>query len=167
MRDLIRNKIVDSLATLPPDLTRRDVLLPQVPSKAVAVIGPRRAGNTTPTQKRHRPQRGKLGNLGNVPCNITQATYSSSAKSVSLACFLWHVFGMFSMVLVYAYIAVTGGAVSGRSIRWHDTQSSQRRSPSRLGEKSRESKTGATKRPPPKYACPRPPQGATQSRVSL
>jgi hypothetical protein len=47
MRDLIRQKIVDSLATSPPRLTRRDVRVPQVPGKAVAVIGPRRAGKTT------------------------------------------------------------------------------------------------------------------------
>jgi hypothetical protein len=47
MRDLLRQKIVDSLATSPPRLTRRDVRVPQVPGKAVAVIGPRRAGKTT------------------------------------------------------------------------------------------------------------------------
>lgn len=47
MRDTIRQKIVDSLATPPPAVTRRDVHLADVPGKAVAVIGPRRAGKTT------------------------------------------------------------------------------------------------------------------------
>jgi predicted AAA+ superfamily ATPase len=47
MQDLLRQKIVDSLAAMPPELTRRDVRLPAVPRKAVAVIGPRRAGKTT------------------------------------------------------------------------------------------------------------------------
>jgi len=47
MRDLIRQKIVDSLAAHVPPLTRRHVRLPGVAGKAVAVIGPRRAGKTT------------------------------------------------------------------------------------------------------------------------
>ncbi len=47
MRELLRQKIVDSLAAIPPESTRRDVRLPAVPGKAVAVIGPRRAGKTT------------------------------------------------------------------------------------------------------------------------
>ena len=47
MRDLIRRKIVDALATPVPGFTRRTVRLPGVPGKAVAVIGPRRAGKTT------------------------------------------------------------------------------------------------------------------------
>ncbi len=47
MRDLIRQKIVDALAVPVPDFTRRTVRLPRVPGKAVAVIGPRRAGKTT------------------------------------------------------------------------------------------------------------------------
>ncbi|MBI5397342.1 MAG: ATP-binding protein [Verrucomicrobia bacterium] len=47
MRDLIRQKIVDSLAAPVPQFTRRDVRLPGVAGKAVAVIGPRRAGKTT------------------------------------------------------------------------------------------------------------------------
>ncbi len=47
MRDLIRQKIVDSLAISPPRMTQRDARVPQVPGKAVAVIGPRRAGKTT------------------------------------------------------------------------------------------------------------------------
>ena len=46
MRDTLRQKIVDSLATPPPPFTRRDTHLPTVPGKAVAVIGPRRAGKT-------------------------------------------------------------------------------------------------------------------------
>jgi hypothetical protein len=47
MRSLIRQKIVDSLAAPVPSFTRRDVRLPGVPGKAVAVIGMRRTGKTT------------------------------------------------------------------------------------------------------------------------
>ncbi len=47
MRDIIRQKIIDSLASDPPVSTRRDVRVPGVPGKAKAVIGPRRAGKTT------------------------------------------------------------------------------------------------------------------------
>lgn len=46
-RRIIRQKIVDSLAEPPPALTRRDVWIPAVPNKAVAVIGMRRAGKTS------------------------------------------------------------------------------------------------------------------------
>ncbi len=47
MRELIRQKIVDSLASTVPSFTRRDVRLPGVPGKAIAVIGMRRTGKTT------------------------------------------------------------------------------------------------------------------------
>jgi uncharacterized protein len=47
MRELIRQKIVDSLAAPVPTFTRRDVRLPGVRGKAVAVIGMRRTGKTT------------------------------------------------------------------------------------------------------------------------
>ncbi len=47
MREIIRLKIADSLAAQPPRLTRRDVHVPLVKGRAVAVIGPRRAGKTT------------------------------------------------------------------------------------------------------------------------
>ena len=47
MRELIRLKIIDSLAAQPPSLTRRDIHIPLVRGRAVAVIGPRRAGKTT------------------------------------------------------------------------------------------------------------------------
>jgi hypothetical protein len=47
MRQIIRQKIVDSLASKPPPLTPRDVHLPKLPGKAVAVIGMRRSGKTT------------------------------------------------------------------------------------------------------------------------
>jgi len=47
MQSLIRQKIVDALAASPPALTRRDVRLPKVRGKAVAVIGMRRSGKTT------------------------------------------------------------------------------------------------------------------------
>jgi len=47
MRNLIRQKIVDSMAAPVPSFTRRDVHLPRVPGKAVAVIGMRRTGKST------------------------------------------------------------------------------------------------------------------------
>ena len=47
MRELIRQKIVDSLVAPVPTFTRRDVRLPEVRGKAVAVIGMRRTGKTT------------------------------------------------------------------------------------------------------------------------
>jgi hypothetical protein len=47
MRDLIRQKIVDSLASTVPAFTRRDVRLPAIRGKAVAVIGMRRTGKST------------------------------------------------------------------------------------------------------------------------
>lgn len=47
LRGVIRQKIVDSLATPIPRLTRRDTHLPAIANKAVAVIGMRRAGKTT------------------------------------------------------------------------------------------------------------------------
>ena len=46
-RELIRQKIVDALVALVPPFTRRDVRLPGVANKAVAVIGMRRTGKTT------------------------------------------------------------------------------------------------------------------------
>lgn len=47
LRNLIRQRIIDSLAAPVPKMTRRDVRLPGVPGKAVAVIGMRRTGKTT------------------------------------------------------------------------------------------------------------------------
>jgi uncharacterized protein len=47
MREILRQKIVDSLAAKPPSFIHRDVHLPQIQGKAVAVIGPRHAGKTT------------------------------------------------------------------------------------------------------------------------
>lgn len=47
MRELIRQKIIDAVAAPLPAFTRRSVRVPAVPGKAVAVIGPRRAGKTT------------------------------------------------------------------------------------------------------------------------
>lgn len=46
-RDVIRQKIIDSLAAPQPELTRRDIRLPGIPGKAVTVIGMRRAGKTS------------------------------------------------------------------------------------------------------------------------
>jgi predicted AAA+ superfamily ATPase len=47
MRDLIRQKIVDSVASPVPELTRRDIHLPAIAGKATAVIGMRRTGKST------------------------------------------------------------------------------------------------------------------------
>ncbi len=47
MRELIRQKIVDALAAPLPEFTRRTIRVPKVAGKAVAVVGPRRAGKTT------------------------------------------------------------------------------------------------------------------------
>lgn len=47
MREIIRQKIADSLAMAVPRFTRRDVRVPRIPRKAVAVIGMRRTGKTT------------------------------------------------------------------------------------------------------------------------
>jgi len=44
---MLRQKIIDSLASSPPAMTRRDAHLPSVPGKAFAVIGMRRSGKTT------------------------------------------------------------------------------------------------------------------------
>ena len=46
-RQIVREKIVDSLAAPVPALTRRDVWLPSVPNKATVVIGMRRSGKTS------------------------------------------------------------------------------------------------------------------------
>ncbi len=46
-RDLLRQKVVDALAAPIPKSTRRDVHVPAVRGKAVAVIGMRRTGKTT------------------------------------------------------------------------------------------------------------------------
>jgi predicted AAA+ superfamily ATPase len=45
--DLLRLKLAESLAAPLPDLTRRDVRLPGIRGKAVAVIGVRRGGKTS------------------------------------------------------------------------------------------------------------------------
>jgi uncharacterized protein len=47
MREVLQQKIADALSSPPPSFTRRDVRLPKVPGKALAVIGVRRSGKTT------------------------------------------------------------------------------------------------------------------------
>jgi predicted AAA+ superfamily ATPase len=47
MRDVLHQKLVDALAARPPVLTRRDIRLPAVQNKALAVIGIRRSGKKT------------------------------------------------------------------------------------------------------------------------
>jgi len=39
MKDVLTQKIADALVSLPPPLTRRDVRLPAVQGRAMAVIG--------------------------------------------------------------------------------------------------------------------------------
>lgn len=45
--DLLRLKLAESLAASQPAITRRDVRLPGIPGKALAVIGVRRGGKTS------------------------------------------------------------------------------------------------------------------------
>ncbi len=47
MRDVLRLKLTEALTTRVPTLTRRDVRLPEVKGKAVAVVGVRRSGKTS------------------------------------------------------------------------------------------------------------------------
>jgi predicted AAA+ superfamily ATPase len=47
LKQVVRQKIVDALAAPPPPRTRRDIRLPGVKGKAMAVIGMRRSGKTT------------------------------------------------------------------------------------------------------------------------
>jgi predicted AAA+ superfamily ATPase len=46
-RDVLRAKLVESIARSPTPLTRRDVRLPRIPGKPLAIIGVRRAGKTS------------------------------------------------------------------------------------------------------------------------
>lgn len=47
LQQVIREKILLAVETPTPELTRRDVVFPSIPGKALAVIGMRRAGKTT------------------------------------------------------------------------------------------------------------------------
>jgi len=47
IQDVLNQRLTDGLRQLLPALTRRDVRVPQVPGKALAVIGMRRAGKTS------------------------------------------------------------------------------------------------------------------------
>jgi hypothetical protein len=47
MRDVLCQKLADSLAAQPPTLTRRDIRLPAIRNKALAVIGMHRSGKST------------------------------------------------------------------------------------------------------------------------
>jgi hypothetical protein len=53
VRDLIRQKIVDALVEPIPDFTRRDVHIPAIANKAIAVVGvrakPRFCGRSSKT----------------------------------------------------------------------------------------------------------------------
>jgi uncharacterized protein len=46
IKEILRQKIADGLAFPVPEMTRRDVRLPRVPGKALAVVGIRRGGKT-------------------------------------------------------------------------------------------------------------------------
>ena len=47
MREIVKQKIVDGQAMPVPDFTRRDVHIPAVKNKAIAIVGMRRTGKTT------------------------------------------------------------------------------------------------------------------------
>jgi hypothetical protein len=47
MHDLLRSKLAEAISAPGPSLTRRDIRLPRVPGKALAVVGVRRSGKTT------------------------------------------------------------------------------------------------------------------------
>ena len=47
LRQLLRQKILDAEAAPIPPFTLRDIHVPAVPNKAIAVIGMRRTGKTT------------------------------------------------------------------------------------------------------------------------
>lgn len=47
MREILRQKLADAMSAAPPPMTIRDLRLPKVPGKALAVIGVRRSGKTT------------------------------------------------------------------------------------------------------------------------
>ena len=47
LRDLLRQKLVDSWQQPLPRLTRRDTWIPRIPGKTLAVIGMRRSGKTS------------------------------------------------------------------------------------------------------------------------
>ena len=46
-RDLLRLELAESLATTTPELTRRAIRLPEIPGKALAIVGVRRGGKTS------------------------------------------------------------------------------------------------------------------------
>jgi len=46
MREVIKEKLLDELASAPPRMTRREARLPAVPNKVHAIIGMRRSGKT-------------------------------------------------------------------------------------------------------------------------
>ena len=46
-RSIIRQKIADGQSAPVPDFTRRDITLPRIPHKALAIVGMRRSGKTT------------------------------------------------------------------------------------------------------------------------
>jgi predicted AAA+ superfamily ATPase len=47
IRDVLKQKLADALVARPPDSTARDVRLPAIPRKALAVVGMRRVGKST------------------------------------------------------------------------------------------------------------------------
>ena len=47
IEETLREKLANGLTAPPPTLTRREIRLPAVPNKAIAVIGMRRSGKTS------------------------------------------------------------------------------------------------------------------------
>lgn len=47
LRETLKRKLADALVAPPPPLTRREIRLPKVPGKAMAVIGMRRSGKSS------------------------------------------------------------------------------------------------------------------------
>ena len=48
VEQILKEKILSAVESPLPELTRRDVALPRISNKAIAVIGMRRAGDLTP-----------------------------------------------------------------------------------------------------------------------
>lgn len=47
IQPILDGKLADGLTAAPPELTRREIRLPQVPGKALAIVGMRRSGKTS------------------------------------------------------------------------------------------------------------------------
>ncbi len=68
MRNIIQQKLAQSMAEVPPPFTPRDIRLPRVPGKAHAIVGMRRSGKTTFLQQ-CRKERLTAGSAAKYPIN--------------------------------------------------------------------------------------------------